>query len=73
MGASARAVTAVVWRDWEPANSDRERLELAARSLPESDLGSVILATLAERGPTIREALAWIALLQRPERRRLLG
>ena len=39
----------------------RQELELAARSLPESELRSVILATLTERLPTPREALAWVA------------
>ena len=42
----------------------REELELAARALPVSGLRSVILATLADRWPTPREALAWIAALQ---------
>ena len=43
----------------------RQELERAARSLPESELRSVILATLTERLPTRLEALAWIAALQR--------
>ncbi len=42
----------------------REELEFAARALPASGLRSAILATLAERWPTPREALAWIAALQ---------
>ncbi len=42
----------------------REELELAARALPASGLRSAILATLADRWPTPREALAWIASLQ---------
>ena len=42
----------------------REELELAARALPVSGLRSAILATLADRWPTPREALAWIAALQ---------
>lgn len=42
----------------------REGLERAARQLPESTLRSAILATLSEREPTVREAIAWIAILQ---------
>lgn len=65
MATSARTITTVGWPDPGPADLIRERLECAARSLPESDLKSVILATLAERAPTVRESLVWIALLQR--------
>jgi hypothetical protein len=46
------------------SNIPREELERAARLLPKSDLKSAILATLADREPTPREALAWAALLQ---------
>jgi hypothetical protein len=46
-------------RDW-----NRERLEELARELPHSPLRSAILATVSEREPTVREALAWVALLQ---------
>ncbi len=42
----------------------REELELAARALPASGLRTAILATLSDRWPTPREALAWIATLQ---------
>jgi hypothetical protein len=43
----------------------RPELEDVARSLPESDLKAVILATLADRLPTPREAFAWVFALQR--------
>lgn len=43
----------------------REELETAARALPASGLRAVILATLSDRWPTPRLALAWIAALQR--------
>jgi hypothetical protein len=36
----------------------------AARLLPETDLKAAILATLADREPTAKEALAWAYLLQ---------
>jgi hypothetical protein len=52
-----------------PAESAREQLERAARRLPDSDLKAAILATLSERRPTVREALAWITILQAPKRR----
>ncbi len=42
----------------------REELEHAARALPVSGLRTAILATLSDRWPTPREALAWIAALQ---------
>jgi hypothetical protein len=42
----------------------RRELEEAARSLPASDLKAAILATLTDRLPTPREALAWAAGLQ---------
>ena len=42
----------------------REELERVARALPLSGLRLVILATVVERRPTPREALAWIAALQ---------
>lgn len=42
----------------------REELERAARALPASGLRTAILATLSDRWPTPREALAWIAGLQ---------
>jgi hypothetical protein len=43
----------------------RVELEDVARSLPESDLKAAILATLADRPPTPREAFAWVVALQR--------
>lgn len=43
----------------------RGELEDVARSLPESDLKAAILATLADRPPTPREAFAWVVALQR--------
>lgn len=43
----------------------REELERAARALPASGLRTAILATLSDRWPTPREALAWIATMQR--------
>jgi hypothetical protein len=46
------------------AETIRDQLERAARQLPDSDLKTVILATLADREPTPREALAWAALFQ---------
>lgn len=73
MGVSARAAATVCWRGGEPTDPIREQLERAARSLPESDLKSAILATLSERAPTVREALAWVALLQRTDRVRRPG
>lgn len=39
-------------------------LERAAQRLPDSELKTVILATLADRAPTPREALAWVLSLQ---------
>jgi hypothetical protein len=65
MGASTRDVATVDWSDPVRAGPTRERLERAARSLPESDLKTAILATLAHREPTSYEAIAWITLLQR--------
>lgn len=50
-------------------SSERQELERAARALPQSELRSAILATLADRLPTPREALAWIASLQAQHRR----
>lgn len=50
-------------------SSERQELERAARALPDSELRSAILATLADRLPTPREALAWIAALQTQHRR----
>lgn len=64
MGATARAFTAVALRGEEPPDPVRVRLEHAARSLPDSDLKTAILATLAHREPSTHEAVAWIALLQ---------
>jgi len=68
MGANARAAVTLDVRCRSASDSTRERLVRTARSLPESDLKTAILATLAEREPTAREALVWIALLQRPIR-----
>ncbi len=48
----------------------REQLEREARRLPESDLKTAILATLADGEPTVREALAWAAALQAQRRSR---
>jgi hypothetical protein len=48
----------------QPPAWNRERLEELARQLPDSPLRSAILATVSEREPTVREALAWVALLQ---------
>ena len=48
---------------------DRRELEDAARCLPASELKIMVLATLADRLPTPREALVWVAALQRPGKR----
>lgn len=64
MGADAHAATAVNLNSLHQFDPIRERLERAARLLPDSDLKTAILATLADREPTTHEAIAWIALLQ---------
>jgi len=64
MGASASDFRVIEPEQRRPAETPRDQLERAARKLPESDLKTVILATLADRDPTPREALAWAALLQ---------
>jgi hypothetical protein len=64
MGASASEFRVIDNKQPRPAGTAREQLELAARLLPESVLKTVILATLAEREPTPREAIAWAVLLQ---------
>jgi hypothetical protein len=46
----------------------RGALTAAAHLLPGSPLTEVILATLSERMPSIREAVTWVALLQRSTR-----
>jgi hypothetical protein len=69
MGASAIDVHVADEEQHRRAETIREQLEGAARQLPESDLKTVILATLADREPTPREALAWAALLQLPRPR----
>jgi hypothetical protein len=71
MGASASDFRATLQEQHRPAETGRDQLERAARQLPESDLKTVILATLADREPTPREALAWVALLQLQGRRPL--
>jgi hypothetical protein len=64
MGASASDFQVTDLEQHRRAETIRDQLERAARQLPESDLRTVILATLADREPTPREALAWAALLQ---------
>jgi hypothetical protein len=64
MSASASDFHVVDQEQHRRAETIRHKLERAARQLPESDLKTVILATLADREPTPREALAWAALLQ---------
>ncbi len=64
MSASASVLRATCEEHLRPAETPLEQLERAARQLPDSDLKTVILATLADREPTPREALAWAALLQ---------
>ncbi len=64
MGASATAIPVIQLEDYRLPRTARDRLELAARLLPESGLKAAILATLADREPTAREALAWAAALQ---------
>jgi hypothetical protein len=64
MGASASNFRVIDQEQHGPAGIARGQLERAARQLPKSDLKAAILATLADREPTPREALAWVALLQ---------
>jgi hypothetical protein len=64
MAASASDLGTPWQEQRRPAETARVQLERAARRLPESDLRTAILATLADREPTPREALAWAALLQ---------
>jgi len=63
MGASASDFHVTDQERHPRAETSRDQLERAARQLPESDLKTVILATLADREPTPREALTWVALL----------
>ena len=69
MGASASDIRVVEEGQNLAADPVRNQLERAARRLPESDLKAAILATLAERMPTVGETLAWIAILQAQRRR----
>jgi hypothetical protein len=69
MSASASDFRVTDQEQHRSAETSRDRLVRAARQLPESDLRTVILATLADREPTPREALAWAALLQLQRRR----
>jgi hypothetical protein len=69
MGASALSSTAIAPTNFENRDRRRERLEWLARQLPDSPLRSAILATVSEREPTVRESLAWIALLQAEHQR----
>jgi hypothetical protein len=64
VSASASAIHVGELEECRSAKPRRGELERAARRLPESDLKAAILATLADREPTPREALAWAALLQ---------
>jgi hypothetical protein len=64
MRTCAVAIQDIEQADHYSSATPRERLERAARLLPDSDLKSVILATLADREPTLREALTWTAALQ---------
>lgn len=64
METSVVAIRAVEQAGDPGRSTRRATLEGAARLLPDSDLKSAILATLADREPTRREALAWIAALQ---------
>jgi hypothetical protein len=68
MGASEAAVGAFESVGFHSSRTPRETLESAARRLPDSALKAAILATLADREPTPREALAWIAVLQTQRR-----
>lgn len=69
MSASASDFRVTDQEQHRPAETSRDRLERAARQLPESDLKTLILATLVDREPAPREALAWAALLQLQRRR----
>jgi hypothetical protein len=64
MVASASEFRVINHEQTGAAETTRDLLERAARQLPESDLKTVILATLAEREPTPREAFVWAVLLQ---------
>jgi hypothetical protein len=64
MGTSAATGRGVGEAGYCTAEPTLEKLERAARLLPDTDLKSAILATLGDREPTVREALAWVAALQ---------